>query len=157
MMCQDFVLRTEDIQKIIPHRYPFLMIDSVFDVKIGESCAAHKNVSINEWFFPGHFPKRPVMPGVLILEAMAQTAGVLAGLTIKEEAASFSADLMYFMSVENAKFRKPVVPGDVLKIVAYVVQRRGNTFWQFHAESFVGDVLTDEADFKAMMPKETVL
>ena len=150
----------EDIQKIIPHRYPFLMIDSVSDIKLGESCVAQKNVSINEWYFAGHFPNKPIMPGVLIVEAMAQAAGVLACVTVDAEMAQKDdggdgfgkADFMYFMSIDNAKFKRPVVPGDVLKIVVQIEQRRGNKFWKFHAKAFVGDEVADEADFKAMMP-----
>lgn len=153
------ILYSEDIKSIIPHRYPFLMIDSVSEIKIGESCVAHKNVSINEWYFAGHFPGHPIVPGVLILEAMAQAAAVLACLTMKNEDIIDSAkhaekqiDFVYFMSIDNAKFRRAVVPGDVLKIVAKITQRRGNKIWQFHAEAFVDELLTDEADFKAMMP-----
>ncbi|MDR3031009.1 MAG: 3-hydroxyacyl-ACP dehydratase FabZ [Holosporales bacterium] len=149
------ILLTEDIKKIIPHRYPFLMIDKVFDVAIGKSCSACKNISNNEWFFQGHFPNYSITPGVLIIEAMAQAAGVLAFLTlIKEKVCKMGgSEFVYFTSIENAKFKKPVVPGDVLKILVYITQRHGNKFWRFNAKAFVENELTDEADFRAMIPE----
>ena len=151
------VLYCEDIKKIIPHRYPFLMIDRIEDIKVGESCVAFKNVSNNEWFFEGHFPNYPVMPGVLIIEAMAQAAGVLAFATMIEEKAckAGESDFVYFTSIENAKFRRPVVPGDVLKLLISIDQRRGNKFWKFKGQAFVGEELADEAEFRAMIPERT--
>ena len=148
-------LLVEDIKKIIPHRYPFLMIDRVQDVEAGKFCTAFKNVSNNEWFFEGHFPNYPIMPGVLIIEAMAQAAGVLAFVTLMTEGACNpgESDFVYFTSIENAKFKKPVVPGDILKICITVDQRRGNKFWKFNGKAFVGEELTDEADFRAMIPE----
>ncbi len=149
------VLRSEDIQKIIPHRYPFLMIDKVQNIEVGRSCIAYKNVTNNEWFFQGHFPNYPVMPGVLIIEAMAQAAGVLAFATLIEEGVTKpgSSDFVYFTSIENAKFKRPIVPGDVVKFEIEIDQRRGNKFWKFIAKAFVDDVLADEAEFKAMIPE----
>ncbi|MBQ8651029.1 MAG: 3-hydroxyacyl-ACP dehydratase FabZ [Alphaproteobacteria bacterium] len=149
------VLRSEDIQKIIPHRYPFLMIDKVKNIEVGKSCIAYKNVTNNEWFFQGHFPNYPVMPGVLIIEAMAQAAGVLAFATLIEEGVTKpgSSDFVYFTSIENAKFKRPIVPGDVVKFEIEIDQRRGNKFWKFIAKAFVDDVLADEAEFKAMIPE----
>jgi 3-hydroxyacyl-[acyl-carrier-protein] dehydratase len=146
-------LLCEDIKRIIPHRYPFLMIDRVEDIKIGESCKAYKNVTSNEWFFEGHFPNYPIMPGILIVEAMAQAAGVLAFSTLIEEAVCQpeSSDYVYFTSIENAKFKKPVIPGDILRLTISIKQRRGNKFWKFNAQAFVGENLTDEADFGAMI------
>ena len=146
---------SEDIQKIIPHRYPFLMIDRVEEMEVGKSCVAYKNVSNNEWYFQGHFPNCPIMPGVLIIEAMAQAAGVLAFATLISEGVCKlgESEVVYFTSIENAKFKRPVVPGDVLKICISVDQRRGNKFWKFKGQSFVGESLADEADFRAMIPE----
>ncbi|NCA79563.1 MAG: 3-hydroxyacyl-ACP dehydratase FabZ [Sphingobacteriia bacterium] len=148
-------LNGEGIQKIIPHRYPFLLIDRVEDIEVGKSCIAFKNVSNNEWFFQGHFPNYAVMPGVLIIEAMAQAAGVLAFATLisEEVCKPGDADFVYFTSIENAKFKRPVAPGDVLRICVSIEQRRGNKFWKFNGKAFVGEDLADEADFKAMIPE----
>jgi 3-hydroxyacyl-[acyl-carrier-protein] dehydratase len=143
-----------DIKRIIPHRYPFLMLDKVEKIEMGESCIAYKNVTNNEWFFEGHFPRHPVMPGVLIIEAMAQTACVLVFATLVEEGVckSEDSDFVYFTSIESAKFKRPVVPGDVLRISVSIKQRRGNRFWRFEGKTFVGDDLADEAEFTAMIP-----
>lgn len=137
----------EEIMKCIPHRYPMLMIDRVEDIKLNESAVGIKNVSINEWYFQGHFPEKPILPGVLIIEAMAQTAGILVVKTLGKD---FEGKLVYFMSVEEAKFRKPVIPGDVLRLK--VVKERARGFvWKFKGEAWVGDTLTDEATFTAMI------
>src|SRR5579864_7403824 len=115
-----------DIQRImqmIPNRYPFLLIDRVVEVISGESAIGIKNVSINEGFFQGHFPQRPVMPGVLVVEAMAQTAAVLVVHTLGPES---EGKLVYFMSVDNARFRRPVVPGDQLRVHVVRQRNRGN-------------------------------
>ena len=135
------------IMEMIPHRYPFLMIDRVIDVVPDESAVGVKNVSINEFFFQGHFPRRPVMPGVLIIESMAQTAAVLVVETLKCAAAG---KLVYFMTVENGRFRKPVVPGDVLHIHVTKERRRGNV-WKFFGEAKVNGGLMAEARFSAMI------
>ena len=113
------------IMHVIPHRYPFLMIDRVVDVVRNVSAIGVKNVSINEHFFQGHFPGHPVMPGVLIIESMAQTAAVLVVETLGEEAAG---KVVYFMSVEGAKFRRPVVPGDQVRIHVTKERNRGNVW-----------------------------
>ena len=140
-------MNIEDILKNIPHRYPFLMIDRLTDVKPGESAVGIKNVSINEQFFQGHFPAKPVMPGVLIVEAMAQTAAALVVVSFKED---LSSKLVYFMSIESARFRKPVVPGDTLNILVNKKQVRGDV-WKFSGEAFVGDKLVAESLFTAMI------
>lgn len=147
-------LYIEDIKKIIPHRYPFLLIDRIEDLIINQSCVAFKNVSINEWFFQGHFPNYPVMPGVLIIEAMAQAAGILAFSTLVDEkiCEAGSSEFVYFTSIENAKFKKPVIPGDTLKIDVTIDQRRGNKFWKFNAAAYVRDEISDTAEFRAMIP-----
>ena len=131
----------------IPHRYPFLMIDRVTDVVVGARAVGIKNVTINEPFFQGHFPTRPVMPGVLLVEAMAQTAAVLVCETL-----DFAGEgkLVYFMSIENARFRKPVVPGDALRIPVEVQHHRSNV-WKFKGEARVGDTLVAEAVYTAMI------
>ena len=140
-------MNIEDILKNIPHRYPFLMIDRLTDVNPGESAVGLKYVSINEQFFQGHFPTKPVMPGVLIVEAMAQTAAALVVVSFKED---LSSKLVYFMSIENARFRKPVVPGDTLNILVNKKQVRGDV-WKFSGEAFVGDKLVAESLFTAMI------
>ena len=139
-----------DIARIlhaIPHRYPFLMIDRVVDVVRDRSAVGIKNVSVNEGFFQGHFPGHPVMPGVLIIESMAQTAAVLVVETLGADAAG---RVVYFMSVEAAKFRRPVVPGDQLHIHVTKVRNRGNV-WKFSAVARVDGVSVAEATYAAMI------
>ena len=139
-----------DIQRImemIPHRHPFLMIDRVVDVVANNQATGIKNVSINESYFQGHFPARPVMPGVLIIEAMAQTAAVLVVHTL---GAASEGKLVYFMSVYNARFRRPVFPGDQLAVHVLKQRSRGNV-WKFEGRAKVGDTLTAEAVFAAMI------
>ncbi|MEX2643255.1 MAG: 3-hydroxyacyl-ACP dehydratase FabZ [Acetobacterales bacterium] len=135
------------IIEMIPHRYPFLMIDKVVDVIPDISAVGIKNVSINESYFQGHFPARPVMPGVLIIEAMAQTAAVLVVQTLGPEA---EGKLVYFMSVENARFRKPVVPGDTLHIHVEKDRQRGPV-WKFRGVAKVDGKITAEAVYAAMI------
>jgi len=135
------------IMELIPHRPPFLMIDKVVDVVAGERAIGVKNVTINEGFFQGHFPARPVMPGVLIIEAMAQTAAVLVVHTLGPMA---QGKLVYFMSVDNARFRRPVVPGDTLKVHVASLRHRGNV-WKFEAQAKVDGKLCAEATYAAMI------
>jgi 3-hydroxyacyl-[acyl-carrier-protein] dehydratase len=135
------------IMELIPHRPPFLMIDKVVDVVAGERAIGVKNVTINEGFFQGHFPARPVMPGVLIIEAMAQTAAVLVVHTL---GAAAQGKLVYFMSVDNARFRRPVVPGDTLKVHVTSLRHRGNV-WKFEAQAKVDGKLCAEATYAAMI------
>jgi 3-hydroxyacyl-[acyl-carrier-protein] dehydratase len=137
----------ERIMRLIPHRYPFLMIDRVVDIKLGETATGIKNVSINEFFFQGHFPQRPVMPGVLLIEAMAQTAAVLVVHTLGAES---EGKLVYFMTVDNARFRHPVVPGDRLAVRVVKKHSRGNV-WKFEGEALVEGKLMAEATFAAMI------
>ena len=141
---------TIDINRIIemiPHRYPFLLVDRVEDVVEGESAVGIKNVTINEPFFQGHFPDRPVMPGVLIIEAMAQTAAVLVVNTLGEQA---EGKLVYFMTIDNARFRHPVEPGDQLRLVCTKVKQRASV-WKFSGEARVGDKVVAEATYSAMI------
>lgn len=137
----------EKIMKMIPHRYPFLLVDKVKDVVLGESAVGIKNVTINEPFFPGHFPGKPVMPGVLIIEAMAQTCAILVVETMGEKA---QGQLVYFMSIDEARFRKPVGPGDVLHIHVNKDRNRGNV-WRFKCEAKVEGTLVAEALVTAMI------
>lgn len=132
--------------EVLPHRYPFLMIDKVINMKDGTSGTGIKNVTINEQFFQGHFVNKPVMPGVLMIEAMAQTAITIVacadGIDTKDKMA-------FFMSIDNARFRRPVVPGDQLEIPVELVKKRGNV-WKFHGEAFVDGALACEAHFAAI-------
>lgn len=137
----------ERVMHAIPHRYPFLMIDRVVDLVPDRSATGVKNVSINENFFQGHFPGHPVMPGVLIIEAMAQTAAVLVVETLGPDAAG---RVVYFMSVEGAKFRRPVVPGDQLRIHCTKMRSRGNV-WKFSAVAMVDGASVAEATYAAMI------
>lgn len=135
------------IMEMIPHRYPFLLVDRVTEVKIGESAVGIKNVTINEPFFQGHFPRQPVMPGVLIVESMAQTAAVLVVESLGSEAAG---KLVYFMTIDEARFRKPVMPGDTLKVHVNKLRSRGHV-WKFSGEVRVEGTLVAEARFAAMI------
>ncbi len=143
-------LDIERVQQLIPHRYPFLMIDRVVDLVPNVSATGIKNVTINEPYFQGHFPTRPVMPGVMIIEAMAQTAAVLVVSTLGSES---EGRLVYFMSVDNARFRKPVVPGDTLHVHVYKRRQRGNV-WKFDAQAKVDGRVVADATFAAMILDE---
>jgi len=133
--------------EMIPHRYPMLMIDRVVDMVAEECAVGIKNVTINEPQFQGHFPEHPVMPGVLIIESMAQTAATLVVYSMGVEV---EGKLVYFMSVDNARFRRPVVPGDVMHVHVTKRHRRGNV-WKFRGAVRVDGKLTAEADFAAMI------
>lgn len=135
------------IMEMIPHRYPLLLIDRVVDIRKNESAVGIKNVTFNEPHFTGHFPQRPIMPGVLIVEAMAQTSAVLVVETLGQEA---EGKLVYFMSIDEAKFRKPVVPGDRLELHVVKDRCRGNV-WRFKAEGKVDGQKVAEASFAAMI------
>ena len=135
------------IIEMIPHRYPFLMVDRVENLVLNEGAVGIKNVTVNEPFFQGHFPSRPIMPGVLIIEAMAQTAAVVVVATLGEAA---EGKLVYFMSIDEARFRKPVGPGDRIYIHVKKERSRGNV-WKFRGEAKVDDQLCAEALFTAMI------
>jgi len=141
------VIEVERIMEMIPHRFPFLMIDRVVDVVPDRAATGIKNVSINEYFFQGHFPGHAVMPGVLLIEAMAQTAAVLVVYTLGPEA---EGKLVYFMSVENAKFRRPVVPGDQLHVHVAKERNRGPV-WKLRGEVKVDGTTVADATFAAMI------
>ena len=134
------------IMRIIPHRYPFLLVDKVRDIVVGDSCVGIKNVTYNEPHFTGHFPGLPIMPGVMIVEAMAQTSGILVGLTM--DLVDKNAKV-FFMGVEACKFRRKVVPGDVLELHVKAL-RGGGRVWKFEGRAMVGDELAAEATFTAM-------
>jgi 3-hydroxyacyl-[acyl-carrier-protein] dehydratase len=141
------VLDIARIMHAIPHRYPMLMLDRVVDVLHDRSATGVKNVTVNENFFQGHFPEHPVMPGVLIVESMAQTAAVLVVETLGPHAAG---KLVYFMTIEGAKFRRPVVPGDQLRIHVAKIRSRGNV-WKFNGVAQVDGTTVAEATFSAMI------
>lgn len=135
------------IQRIIPHRYPFLLIDKVVDIELNKGCVGIKNVTMNEPHFQGHFPSKPIMPGVTIIEAMAQASAVLVGLSMDV----VDRDLLtYFMSIDGCKFRRMVVPGDVLKL-HMTVKRGGGKIWKFHGAAKVDGQMACEAEITAMM------
>jgi 3-hydroxyacyl-[acyl-carrier-protein] dehydratase len=137
----------ERIMQMIPHRYPFLMIDRVVEVVPDTTAVGIKNVSINEPYFQGHFPQRPVMPGVLIIEAMAQTSAVL---VVHSLGTAAEGKLVYFMSIDSARFRRPVMPGDQLRIHVTKERSRANV-WRFSGKAKVNDTLVAEATYAAMI------
>ena len=137
----------ERIMRMIPHRYPFLMIDRVRGLTPNVRAIGVKNVSINEPFFQGHFPSRPIMPGVLIVEAMAQTAAVL---VVESLQLIDQGKLVYFMTVDNTRFRKPVIPGDVVELHVDIVRSRG-AVWKFRGIAKVGETICAQCDFSAMI------
>jgi 3-hydroxyacyl-[acyl-carrier-protein] dehydratase len=140
------MMNIEEIMQLIPHRYPFLLVDRVTDIVPGESITAIKNVTMNEPFFPGHFPQKPIMPGVLIIEAMAQASAIMVAKFLEGD----ENRLVYFMTIENAKFRKPVVPGDTLVLNIKKTQNRGSV-WKCDGEALVNGQKVTEASFSAMV------
>ena len=146
-MTSTTVIGIEKILKSLPHRYPFLLVDKVVSLEMGKKIVAIKNVTFNEPQFMGHFPEHPIMPGVLIIEAMAQ-----AGALMVTAAPEFNAEdkLVYFMSIDGAKFRKPVIPGDVLELHVEAVQNRG-AVWKLSAVGIVDGVKVSEAQLSAMI------
>ena len=143
------MMNINEIMQHLPHRYPFLLVDRIIDVQPGKGITGIKNVTFNEPFFQGHFPGQPIMPGVLIIEAMAQVAGIAAFSSGMEGKA------VYFMSIEKAKFRRPVVPGDQLRLEIKVLQQRGNV-WKFSGAATVEGKLASEADFTAMVTNKEI-
>jgi 3-hydroxyacyl-[acyl-carrier-protein] dehydratase len=140
-------LDAQQIMAVLPHRYPFLLVDRVEQIVGDESCVGIKNVTINEPFFQGHFPGKPVMPGVLLLEGMAQTAGVICAVAQQQENAPKN---VYFLTIDKAKFRRPVVPGDRIEFHMTKIARR-KTMWWFRGEAKVNGQLVCEAEVGAMI------
>lgn len=138
------VMNIQQIMEILPHRYPFLLVDRIEEVEAGVKANGYKNVTINEPFFQGHFPGHPIMPGVLIIEAMAQVGG--AYVTVIDEIKDDR--VTYFVGIDNARFRKPVVPGDVLRMEMELVSRRRGIY-QFLGKAYVKETLVAEAELKA--------
>lgn len=141
------VIDTEQIKKLIPHRDPMLLVDQVTEIEGDQKAVGIKNVTGNEVFFEGHFPGSPIFPGVLLVEAMAQTAGVLVMHSRGEEA---NGRLVYFMAIDGVKFRKPVRPGDVIRIHVEKIQERGRV-WKYKGQARVDDVVCAEAVVTAMI------
>lgn len=141
-----------DIQKILPHRYPMLLVDRITDLEQGTSIEGYKNISISDQVFQGHFPDHPIYPGVMILEGMAQAGGILAFKSLEDADQEDALDnkVVYFMSIDKAKFRAPVKPGDKLIYKIEVSKHRGSV-WQFNAKAFVDDKLVSQAELKAMI------
>ena len=139
-------LDIEQIKKLLPHRAPMLMVERLTDIVPNQSAVGWKAVSVNEPFFQGHFPDYPVMPGVLIVEALAQTAGAAVSYTLGVK----DNRIVYFMTIEKARFRKPVRPGDMLRMPVKALKRRGPV-WRYEGQAFVGDTLCAEAEFTAMI------
>lgn len=149
-MSEDETLPDVDVQgikKILPHRYPFLMIDRIVEITRSSGAVGIKNVTNNEPYFEGHFPQMPVMPGVLIIEAMAQTAAAYTALT---DDLDVEGKVVLFMGVEKAKFRKPVVPGDQLRLHVGI-QKRRPPVWSYYGKAMVNGAVVAEAEFKAML------
>jgi 3-hydroxyacyl-[acyl-carrier-protein] dehydratase len=143
-------IANEEVQQILPHRYPFLLVDRILELTVNEKVVGLKNVTVNEPFFQGHFPGKPIMPGVLIVEAMAQAGGILAYKSAPHLAGK---KLIYFMAIDKVKFRKPVVPGDQL-ILELVALRRGHRVWKMQGKAFVGETLVAEAELTAAIGDE---
>jgi beta-hydroxyacyl-ACP dehydratase FabZ len=140
------MLEAEEIKNILPHRYPFLLVDRVLELEKNERVVGIKNVTINEPFFVGHFPGRPVMPGVLIIEALAQVGGVLYIVSVEGK----GTPLIYFMGIDKCKFRRQVLPGDQLRLELTVL-RRHSRGWKMQGEAFVGDKLVAECHLTALI------
>ena len=145
-MTDTATLDVEQIKQLLPHRPPMLLVEKLADIVPRESATGYKAVSINEPWFMGHFPDRAVMPGVLIVEAMAQTAGAL----VVHSLSGKTGPAVYFLAIEKARFRKPVVPGDLLRMPVKKLAQRGPV-WKFEGQAFVGDLLCAEAEFSAMI------
>lgn len=144
------VLDVNEIQKILPHRVPFLLVDRITEIKQGEYVKGYKNISISEPVFQGHFPDHPIYPGVMILEGMAQTGAILAFYDPNNKDGAFENKVVYFMSIDGAKFRKPIRPGDRLEYELALKKHKG-AVWVFDGKAFVDGELACEAELKAMV------
>jgi len=144
-MSQPQSLNVEEIQRILPHRYPFLLVDRILSLEIGKRIVGIKNVTINDPFFQGHFPGRAIMPGVLIIEALAQTGGILAFLSTPENLGNPS---IFLLGIDKVRFRKPVVPGDQL-VLELEALRGGKKYWKMQGKALVNETLVAEAELMA--------
>jgi 3-hydroxyacyl-[acyl-carrier-protein] dehydratase len=140
------VFRIQEIMELLPHRYPFLLVDRIVEWDPGKRIVGIKNVTINEPFFQGHFPGHPIMPGVLIVEALAQTGGILA-----LKAMGGGKRIAYFTGIDNCKFRRPVVPGDQVRLEITVIAHKG-PMWKMHGEALVGGAIAAKGDVTATIP-----
>lgn len=144
----DLPLTYKDIIKILPHRHPFLFVDMITELELGEKIVGIKNVTINEPFFQGHFPGNPIMPGVLVIEAMAQVGGILARLSVPESIEKKGDNAIYFMAIDKVKFRKPIVPGDQI-LFELTAMRKGSRIWKMKGKAMVNKKVAAEAELVA--------
>jgi len=146
----DLPLTYKDIIKILPHRHPFLFVDMITELEVGERVVGIKNVTINEYFFTGHFPGKPIMPGVLVIEAMAQVGGILAKLSEPESMTSKRDNAIYFMAIDKVRFRKPIFPGDQI-IFELTAMRKGSRIWKMRGTAMVNKEIAAEAELVAAL------
>jgi 3-hydroxyacyl-[acyl-carrier-protein] dehydratase len=146
----DLPLTYNDIIKILPHRYPFLFVDMITELEVGERVVGIKNVTINEYFFTGHFPGKPIMPGVLVIEAMAQVGGVLARLSEPESMTNMGDKAIYFVAIDKVRFRKPIYPGDQI-IFELTALRKGSRIWKMKGTAMVNKEIAAEAELMAAL------
>jgi len=146
----DLPLTYKDIIKILPHRYPFLFVDMITELEVGERVVGIKNVTINEYFFTGHFPGKPIMPGVLVIEAMAQVGGILARLSEPESMTNKGDNAIYFVAIDKVKFRKPIFPGDQI-IFELTAMRKGSRIWKMKGKAMVNKEIVAEAELVAAL------
>jgi len=146
----DLPLTYKDIIKILPHRHPFLFVDMITELKVGERVVGIKNVTINEYFFTGHFPGKPIMPGVLVIEAMAQVGGILAKLSEPESMTNKGDSAIYFVAIDKVRFRKPIFPGDQI-IFELTAMRKGSRIWKMRGKAMVNKEIAAEAELVAAL------
>jgi len=146
----DLPLTYKDIIKILPHRYPFLFVDMITELEVGERVVGIKNVTINEYFFTGHFPGKPIMPGVLVIEAMAQVGGILARLSEPESMTNKEGNAIYFAAIDKVRFRKPIFPGDQI-IFELTAMRKGSRIWKMKGTAMVNKEIAAEAELVAAL------
>lgn len=146
----DLPLTYVDIIKILPHRHPFLLVDAITELELGERIVGIKNVTINEPFFEGHFPGKPIMPGVLVIEAMAQVGGILARLSEPESMEKKDSDAIYFVAMDKVRFRKPILPGDQI-VFELAAIRKGRRIWKMKGKALVRSTLAAEAELVAAL------
>jgi len=146
----DLPLTYKDIIKILPHRHPFLFVDMITELEMGERVVGIKNVTINEYFFTGHFPGKPIMPGVLVIEAMAQVGGILARLSEPESMTSKGDNVIYFVAIDKVRFRKPIFPGDQI-IFELTALRKGSRIWKMKGKAMVNKEIAAEAELVAAL------